>query len=108
MRKNMTKLLTVCFVISSATGCVCWQVKPQVAYLASFHFKKCQARCLDIQNLTTLPPQRCGENWPTDVIDLPLEACDDVMGFKLETIAKEIRPQAKESVQCMKDKNCTK
>jgi hypothetical protein len=96
----------ICFVISSATGCVCWQVKPQIAYLASFQFKKCQARCLDIQTLNTLPPEKCGENWPTDVIDLPLEMCDDVMGFKLETIAKEIRPQAKESLQCMKDKNC--
>lgn len=105
MKRSMTKLLMICFALS-LTGCVCWRVKPQVAYLASFHFKKCQARCLDIQTLKTLSPDKCGETWATDVIDLPLEACDDVMGFKLETIAKEIRPQAKESLQCMEDKNC--
>jgi hypothetical protein len=63
---------------------------------------------MDIQNLKTLSPKECGEEWATDVIDLPIEDCDDVIGFKLETVAKEIRPQAKESVQCMKDKNCSK
>ena len=102
----MTKLLTVCFVISSATGCVCWRVKPQVAYLASFQFKKCQARCLDLKTLNTLNPKECGESWPQDVIDLPLEMCDDVIGFKIETVAKEIKPQMLESIQCAEDKGC--
>lgn len=106
MKRNTIKLLTICFVASVTTSCVCWRVKPQVAYLASFQFQKCQARCLDIKTLNTLPPERCGQNWPTDVVDLPLDACDDVMGFKLETIAKEIRPQALESLQCAEDKGC--
>jgi hypothetical protein len=98
--------LILYFVLSFSTGCVCLKVKPQVSYLASFQFKKCQLRCLDIVTLETLPPEKCGESWPTDVIDLPLEMCDDVIGFKLETVAKEIKPQAWESLQCLKDKGC--
>jgi len=82
-------------------------VKPQLSYLASFHFNKCQVRCLDIQTLKTLPAEQCGADFGgADSLDLPLQECDDVMGFKLETIAKEIRPQAKESLQCSKDKGC--
>lgn len=106
MKRNMTKLSMIFFVSMTATSCVCWRVKPQVAYLTSIQFQKCQARCLDIKTLKTLPPKECGMNWATDVVDLPLEECDDVMGFKLETIAKEIRPQAKESLQCAEDKGC--
>lgn len=105
MRLNTMRLSILCFAIS-LTGCACWSIKPQLAYLASFQFKKCQVRCLDLQTLNTLPPEKCGQNWPTDVVDLPLEVCDDVMGFKLETIAKEIKPQAYETLQCMKDKGC--
>lgn len=61
---------------------------------------------MDIQTLNTLPPKDCGMDWQQDVIDLPLESCDDVIGFKIETVAKEIRPQVLETLQCMKDKNC--
>lgn len=102
----MTKPLMICFALS-ITGCVCWKVKPQLAYLASFQFKKCQVRCLDIQTLKTLPASKCDADFGgADHLDLPLEECDDVMGFKLETIAKEIKPQAIETRQCLEDKGC--
>lgn len=106
MKSNTIKRLTICFAISFLTGCVCFQVRPQVAYLASFQFKKCQARCLDFKTLNTLHPKECGQDWATDVVDMPLEMCDDVIGFKIETVAKEIRPQMKESFQCAEDKGC--
>jgi len=104
----MMKKLTILSLTIFLSSCVCWKVKPRVACDVSFQFDRCRCRCLDIQNIATTDPKACGLDWEEPVRDFPIMQCEGITGFYIEDIAKHIKPEAKETLQCAKDKNCLK
>lgn len=78
-----------------------------VMYDVSFVFDRCRARCFDVNEWKTIDAVKCpsmpaGEPVQTLIngqyinsIDLPLEDCEGVAGFKIDPIAREIRPKLK-------------
>lgn len=51
----------------------------------SFKFNRCRCRTMDINSWNAM----------SDAIDLPIEACDGIAGYKMEDIANDIRPKTK-------------
>lgn len=63
-------------------------------------------RCYDLMTLEIISENNCGENFKEG--DYPLEVCDKVSGFFLESIATEIRPWAVETKEYCEDLEASK
>lgn len=91
------KRITILLLMSSLTSCrsferqvICQQIaehqiKPVQLCDISFQFNRCRCRNFDFNSWTALDKP----------VDHPLEYCEGIAGFPLETIASDIRPNVK-------------
>lgn len=122
--KAITILMLMTFLISCKNQkFICREIKnnmiaPTVLYDVSFVFNRCRARCFDANKWETLPISSCPKLIPTDLkfldivedhdelsklqlkgspqaVNLDLEDCEGVAGFKVNDMALEIRPKVK-------------
>jgi len=93
--KQIIILLAIIFLTRLFTSCS--KLPPQILADISLKFNRCRIRCYSIPDLKLLPLYRC--DIPTDEMarNYPLEKCDGIAGFYLESWAKEIIPHAKKA-----------
>ncbi len=94
---NQVERKLVCKSVESAR----FTLKPK--YDISFKFNRCRVRCFDesrwlvvpVSNCPSIPVELYGleKDSQGEVVNLPLEECEDVAGFKLEDVALDIKPK---------------
>lgn len=96
-------LLSMTFLVSCKQKIICEQVKgaqikPIIMKDISFQFNRCRLRCFDFNKWAELPMNKCegfAQLTEEKSINLPLEVCDELVGFDLEDIALEVKPKIK-------------
>ena len=97
------------------------EVKPLMMYDVSFKYSRCRGRCFDANKWETLKMGACvpmitepvdtarvlfnGKEETIEVINYPLEHCEDLTGFNYKDMAYEIRPKVKK-LHNIKIDNC--
>jgi len=64
----------------------------------SFQFNRCRLRCFEWYEWKQVPLARCDgyEEALGDVLDLDLNACENLIGFEAKDMARHIAPRIKE------------
>jgi len=72
-------------------------VPPQIMCDISFQFNRCRCRCFSFSDLKAVSPLLCEvPEQEAMAWNLPIEACDGMIGFGYEEWAVEILPYLKE------------
>lgn len=128
--KRIISILSAIF-LTSCVGqkIICHEIKTSevralMFYSPSWKFNKCYGYCFNANKWETLPLNSClgadlipeGEvlqgvspidkKTAAEVIEYPLEYCDSIGGFKLDDLAKEVRPKIKK-LNILKEDNCS-
>jgi len=123
--KLTTILLLTTFLISGCKNqkFICAEIKsarvaPVAMYDVSFVFNRCRVRCFDVNKWETLPLNSCPQLTPpeyedflvennedelkklglkgsAEAVNLDINDCEGVIGFKVDSIANELRPKIK-------------
>ena len=128
IKLSMT-LLWMIFLVSCKSQIVCSQIKeaeikPTPMCDISLQFNRCRCRCFDVNKWDTLPLRYCPDMRTelgfvdysdsfakdkkfssTEAVNLPLNACDGLVGFHFTYIADNIRPKVKQ-LNIIKEDNC--
>lgn len=122
-------LLWMIFLTSCKSQIVCSQIKeaeivPTPMCDISFQFNRCRCRCFDLNRWDSLPLRYCPDMRvelgfvdysdsfakekkfsSTEAVNLPLNACEGLVGFNYKHIASNIRPKVKQ-LNIIKEDNC--
>lgn len=112
MKLTIIALLTIFLTSCKNQKFICSEIKgnridPVVMYDVSFVFNRCRARCFDPNEWKTIDSNLCPSMPQGEIVEefldgeflnsinLPIEECEGMAGFKIEPIAREIRPKIK-------------
>lgn len=94
------------FLTSCKTRIVCSQIKKnEINYLpihtVKINFNSCKIQCFDLNNWKTVADKYCGDYFVSG--NYPLDSCNEVIGFNVIDMAKELRPKVRDLARVRRD-----